>query len=77
MLQTPPWADFFFIRTKKDLCFDIGKPLLTGNDFETNDPIAFDGPVSGKKYLFCGSGHQPIKVRELNDDRISFNRDHT
>jgi arabinan endo-1,5-alpha-L-arabinosidase len=51
---------------------DIGKPLLSGENFETIDPMAFDDPVSGKKYLYWGSGHQPIKVRELNDDRISF-----
>jgi arabinan endo-1,5-alpha-L-arabinosidase len=51
---------------------DIGKPLLSGKGFETIDPMVFDDPVSGKKYLYWGSGHQPIKVRELNDDRISF-----
>ena len=51
---------------------DIGTPLVTGAGFINIDPMAFDDPVSGKKYLYWGSAHQPIKVRELNDDRISF-----
>lgn len=51
---------------------DIGKPLLSGEGFETIDPMAFDDPLSGKKYLYWGSGHRPIKIRELGDDRISF-----
>jgi arabinan endo-1,5-alpha-L-arabinosidase len=51
---------------------DIGKPLISGEGFVNIDPMAFDDPVSGKKYLYWGSGHQPIRARELNDDRISF-----
>ncbi len=51
---------------------DIGTPLITGEGFINIDPMAFDDPVSGKKYLYWGSAHQPIKVRELNEDRISF-----
>lgn len=51
---------------------DIGKPLVSGEGFVNIDPMAFDDPATNKKYLYWGSGHQPIKVRELNDDRISF-----
>ena len=34
--------------------------------------MAYDDPQTGKKYLYWGSGFQPIKVRELAADRISF-----
>lgn len=51
---------------------DIGKPLISGESFVNIDPMAFDDPLSGRKYLYWGSGHQPIKIRELNNDRISF-----
>ncbi|HEX6227013.1 MAG TPA: glycoside hydrolase family 43 protein [Chryseolinea sp.] len=51
---------------------DTGSPLISGEGFTTIDPMAFDDPATGRKYLFWGSGHEPIKVRELNDDRISF-----
>jgi arabinan endo-1,5-alpha-L-arabinosidase len=51
---------------------DIGMPLLLGAGFEYIDPMAFDDPVSGKPYLYWGSGFQPIKVQELAADRMSF-----
>jgi arabinan endo-1,5-alpha-L-arabinosidase len=51
---------------------DIGQPLLCGESFVNIDPMAFDDPVSGKTYLYWGSGFGPIKVRELARDRISF-----
>jgi arabinan endo-1,5-alpha-L-arabinosidase len=51
---------------------DIGQPLVSGESFVNIDPMAFDDPATGKKYLYWGSGHKPIKVKELNDDRISF-----
>jgi arabinan endo-1,5-alpha-L-arabinosidase len=51
---------------------DQGEPLLCGETFVEIDPMAFDDPVSGKKYLYWGSGHQPIKVQELADDRMAF-----
>lgn len=51
---------------------DIGKPLVSGESFISIDPMAFDDPATGKKYLYWGSGHKPIKFRELNDNRISF-----
>ena len=34
--------------------------------------MVFDDPVSGKRFLYWGSGFQPIKVQELADDRMSF-----
>ena len=51
---------------------DMGHPLLPGEGFEYIDPMAFDDPVSGKHYLYWGSGFQPIRVQELADDRMSF-----
>jgi arabinan endo-1,5-alpha-L-arabinosidase len=51
---------------------DMGMPLLLGIGFEYIDPMAFDDPVTGKKFLYWGSGFQPIKVQELAEDRMSF-----
>lgn len=51
---------------------DKGEPLLCGETFVEIDPMAFDDPISRKKYLYWGSGHQPIKVQELADDRLDF-----
>ena len=51
---------------------DIGLPLLLGIGFEYIDPMVFDCPVSGKRYLYWGSGFQPIKVQELAEDHMSF-----
>ena len=51
---------------------DKGEPLLCGETFVEIDPMAFDDPVSGKKYLYWGSGHQPIKVQELAEGRLDF-----
>jgi arabinan endo-1,5-alpha-L-arabinosidase len=51
---------------------DMGHPLQCGDSFVNIDPMAFDDPATGKKLLYWGSGFQPIKVRELGADRISF-----
>ena len=51
---------------------DKGEPLLCGETFVEIDPMAFDDPVSGRKYLYWGSGHQPIRVQELAEDRLDF-----
>ena len=51
---------------------DLGKPLIAGESFINIDPMAFDDPATGKKYLYWGSAHKPIRVQELHDDRISF-----
>lgn len=51
---------------------DSGQPLLLGVGFEYIDPMAYDDPATGKHLLFWGSGFQPIKVQELNPDRMSF-----
>jgi arabinan endo-1,5-alpha-L-arabinosidase len=51
---------------------DIGKPLVCGEGFINIDPMAFDDPATGRKYLYWGSDFKPIKVRELNEDRIAF-----
>jgi len=51
---------------------DMGKPLLCGETFVNIDPMSFDDPATGKRLLYWGSGFQPIKVRELGADRLSF-----
>jgi arabinan endo-1,5-alpha-L-arabinosidase len=51
---------------------DKGSPLQCGSGFVNIDPMAFDDPKTGKKFLYWGSGFQPIKVQELAADRLSF-----
>jgi arabinan endo-1,5-alpha-L-arabinosidase len=34
--------------------------------------MAYDDPATGKRLLYWGSGFEPIKVRELAADRLSF-----
>jgi arabinan endo-1,5-alpha-L-arabinosidase len=48
------------------------RPLAAGEGFEHIDPMPFDDPKTGKKYLYWGSGFRPIKVRELAADRLRF-----
>lgn len=52
---------------------DKGEPLKCGKSYINIDPIAFDH--EGKKYLYWGSGHKPIKVKELTADRLNFKDD--
>ena len=51
---------------------DSGKPLVCGPGFVNIDPMAFDDPATGKRLLYWGSGFEPIMVRELGPDRLSF-----
>ena len=51
---------------------DMGLPLLLGMGFEYIDPMVFDDPLSGKRFLYWGSGFQPIKVQQLAEDHMSF-----
>jgi arabinan endo-1,5-alpha-L-arabinosidase len=51
---------------------DMGHPLQCGDGFVNIDPMAFDDPATERKLLYWGSGFQPIKVRELAPDRMSF-----
>ncbi len=51
---------------------DIGRPLLCGASFVNIDPMSYDDPATGKRLLYWGSGFEPIKVRELAPDRLSF-----
>lgn len=51
---------------------DIGHPLQCGTGFVNIDPMAYDDPASGKRLLYWGSGFEPIKVRELAPDGLSF-----
>lgn len=51
---------------------DVGRPLQCGEGFVNIDPMAYDDPQTGRRLLYWGSGFQPIRVRELAPDRISF-----
>lgn len=51
---------------------DIGHPLQCGTGFVNIDPMAYDDPASGKRLLYWGSGFEPIKVRELAPNGLSF-----
>lgn len=51
---------------------DMGMPLLLGMGFEYIDPMAYDDSLTGKRFLYWGSGFQPIRVQELAQDRLSF-----
>lgn len=51
---------------------DKGEPLLCGQGFVNIDPMAFDDPATGKRWLYWGSGFGPIKVQELASDRLRF-----
>jgi arabinan endo-1,5-alpha-L-arabinosidase len=51
---------------------DSGRPLLCGPTFVDIDPMAYDDPATGKRLLYWGSGFEPIKVRELAPNRLSF-----
>ena len=50
----------------------MGMPLLLGMGFEYIDPMVFDDPANGKRFLYWGSGFQPIKVQELAPDHMAF-----
>lgn len=68
------------VATSKDPAgpfLDKGEPLLCGESFVNIDPMAFDDPATGRKLLYWGSAHQPIKVQELEKDRLSFKRGST
>ena len=51
---------------------DMGHPLQCGPSFVNIDPMSFDDPATGKRLLYWGSGFEPIRVRELAPDRLSF-----
>lgn len=47
---------------------DKGSPLIAGKGYVNIDPFVMIDPKSGKKLLYWGSDHVPIKVQELSDD---------
>jgi arabinan endo-1,5-alpha-L-arabinosidase len=51
---------------------DMGRPLLCGASFVNIDPMTYDDPATGKRLFYWGSGFEPIRVRELAPDRMSF-----
>ena len=53
---------------------DSGRPMLSGDGFINIDPMSFRDPVSGKYYLYWGSGFEPLKVRELSRNLLHFKK---
>lgn len=52
---------------------DVGSPMQCApQGFTEIDPMAYDDPATGKRYLYWGSGWGPIRVRELAPNRIEF-----
>lgn len=49
---------------------DAGEPLVCGPGILHIDPMAFDDPRTGRRFLYWGSG--PIFVQELAPDRLRF-----
>src|SRR5690606_40113771 len=50
---------------------DKGEPIVTGPRFTTIDPYIFKDD-DGKRYMYWGSGHEPLKVQELSNDGMSL-----
>ena len=48
------------------------EPLVYGDGFEHIDPMLFIDSKTSRKYLYWGSHHKPIHVREMDDDMIHF-----
>lgn len=51
---------------------DVGQPLKCGPETFTINPMAFDDPHSGRRFLYWGAGRGPIRVQELGLDRTSL-----
>lgn len=51
---------------------NIDTPLICGKKFEVLDPMAFEDPESGEKYMYWGSDFKPVMVQRLSDDWLSF-----
>ena len=52
---------------------DSGQPLLAGGTgFENIDPMRFVESDTGRQLLFWGSGFEPLRVRELAADGLTF-----
>jgi arabinan endo-1,5-alpha-L-arabinosidase len=51
---------------------DSGQPLQCGEGFVNIDPMAFDDPATGRRWLYWGSGFGAIHVRELAANGLSF-----
>ena len=47
-------------------------PLLSAKGFVDIDPMAVADPQTKKKYLFWGSGFQPIRVEEMSNNWMHF-----
>jgi len=53
---------------------DKGEALRCGEGFKNIDPMVYQDKVSGKNYIYWGSGFENIKVQELSDDFLSFRK---
>lgn len=50
----------------------VDRPLSCSPGYVDIDPMPFDDPVSGRRFLFWGSDGSPILARELSADRLEF-----
>jgi arabinan endo-1,5-alpha-L-arabinosidase len=44
---------------------DIGYPLVCGAAFSHIDPMVFEDPKTGKRYILWGSDHYPIQIQQM------------
>jgi arabinan endo-1,5-alpha-L-arabinosidase len=52
---------------------DVGHPVRCGPGFTTIDPMGFDDPKTGNRYLYWGSSGIPLQVQQLSaTDRSLF-----
>lgn len=48
------------------------EPLVWGDGFEHIDPFVYIDPETDRAYFYWGSGFEPLKMRELSADLITF-----
>jgi len=44
---------------------DMGKPLVCGPGYTHIDPMVFQDPKTGRRYILWGSDHAPIQMQEM------------
>ena len=50
----------------------LNQYLICGEGFKNIDPMFFHDPLSGKNFLYWGSGYSAIKAQELSSNYIEF-----
>lgn len=52
--------------------FEGFERMVCGKSFENIDPMAFEDPISKRKYLYWGSASKPIWGQEMNHEGTAF-----